>query len=378
VTPSSRPSRRGATESSTQPTTGHGGIGDLLREYLATVAGDGFARAAAFVAARAPVDMQLDEGGLDRHFRWIAQAGTGEAPGSDDETGATVALRRQLIGLLRTALVEDWAAAPALPEDMLRALTLLERAQRACTPSLDQEFAAELADQGGLDLVVEVAHDMRSPLTSILFLSEILHRGQTGSFNEAQKRQIGIIYSAALGLVGLASDMIELARGGSHLRTREPVPFSVNEVLRSVHDLVRPTAEEKNLELRVNTLEAEHRLGHPIPLNRVLLNLTTNALKFTQKGGVELIATPAGGSRVKFAVRDTGPGIGPAAMETLYQTFRREPARESGYCFSGTGLGLSICRKLVHAMDAELHVETEPDVGTTFSFVIDLPPARVL
>jgi signal transduction histidine kinase len=378
VTPLSRRSSRDAAERAATPDQGDDGLGDLVHEYLESVAGPAFARAARFVATRAPVDIPLGDDGLGRHFRWIADAGTTGTVGGSDETGATVALRRRLIALLRSALIDDWARVAAGPDDMLRSLQLLERAQRACTASVDQAFAAELADQGGLDLVVEVAHDMRSPLTSILFLSEILHRGQSGSFNEAQKRQIGIIYSAALGLVGLASDMIELARGGSHLRARDPVPFSVNEVLRSVHDLVRPTAEEKNLDLHVNTLDSEHRIGHPIPLNRVLLNLTTNALKFTQKGSVELTATPAGGSRVHFAVRDTGPGITPDAMETLYQTFRREPGRETGYCFSGTGLGLSICRKLVHAMDAELQVETQPDEGTTFSFVIDLPPARML
>src|SRR5690606_14491856 len=128
------------------------------------------------------------------------------------------------------------------------------------------------------------------PLTSILFLSEVLHRGQSGDFNEAQKRQIGIIYSAALGLVGLASDLSEMAKGGSQLRMPKPEPFSVNEILRSVYDLVRPTAEEKRLDLRIQELEADNRLGCPIPLNRILLNLTTNALKFTHVGGVDLIA----------------------------------------------------------------------------------------
>jgi signal transduction histidine kinase len=243
---------------------------------------------------------------------------------------------------------------------------------------LEQSFAAELADRGGLGLVVEVAHDMRSPLTSILFLSEILHRGQSGALNDVQKRQVGIIYSAALGLVGMASDMIEVARGGKHLANTSPQPFSINEMLASVRDLVAPTAEEKGLELRIGRLSSAHRVGHPIALSRVLLNLTTNALKFTNEGVVEVSASSVTGSTVEFVVQDSGPGISSDALATLYQPFRREPNRQTGYSFSGTGLGLAICRRLVAAMGAELDLETRENSGTRFSFRLDLPPASTL
>jgi signal transduction histidine kinase len=219
---------------------------------------------------------------------------------------------------------------------------------------------------------------MRSPLTSILFLSEILHRGQSGPLNDVQKRQVGIVYSAALGLVGMASDMIEVARGGSRLSSRNPAPFSITELLNSVRDLVAPTAEEKGLELRIGTLASAHRLGFPLPLSRVLLNLTTNALKFTHEGHVEVTATAVAGNIVEFAVHDSGPGIPTEALTTLYQPFRREPNRQTGYCFSGTGLGLAICRRLVTAMGSELKLESRCDWGTRFSFRIDLPPASML
>jgi signal transduction histidine kinase len=373
VTRSSRTSRPRAADRIGEDLERSGAEAGLL-ETLESLAGPDIGRAALRVAAALPPEIWGGEEKIRRHLIWIAEA-CADASSAADESGSVITLRRRLIGLIRADLIAAWADTSPSADVMLGSLQSLERAQAACTSTQDQAFAAELADRGGLDLVVEVAHDMRSPLTSILFLSEILHRGQTGAFNEAQKRQIGIIYSAALGLVGLASDMIELARGGSRLAARDPVPFSVNEVLRSVHDLVRPTAEEKMLDLRIRTLESEHRSGHPLPLNRVLLNLTTNALKFTHAGSVELSADATEGSRVRFAVRDTGPGIPPEAMETLYQTFRREPSRESGYCFSGTGLGLAICRRLVGAMDSQLHVETAPGEGTCFYFEINLPPA---
>lgn len=349
----------------------------FLQNALTELAGESIASSAVRISHNLPPSLQFPPGELEAHLLWIGRACAGAGPQSM-ENGAAMTLRRRLIDAVREDILAGWAISPQPAPEMVETLQALERAQKACVPNTDQSFVAELSERGGLDLVVEVAHDMRSPLTSILFLSEILHRGQTGSFNEVQKRQIGIIYSAALGLVGLASDMIEIAKGGNQLRTPEPVPFSVNEILRSVHDLVRPTAEEKRLEVNVMALESEHRRGFPIPLSRILLNLTTNALKFTHTGGVDLVAESIGGSAVRFSVRDTGPGIPEEAMATLYQPFRREPLRETGYCFSGTGLGLAICRRLVAALGSELTVETRPGWGTRFSFEIDLPPAETL
>jgi signal transduction histidine kinase len=346
---------------------------------LAPTAGPDIADAAARVAGRLPADLQLRDEEITRHMSWIACACIGEQP-QQPENGATLTLRRRLIELIRGEVIRAWGADGASPDSatMLGTLERLERAQQACVPSVEQAFTAELADRGGLDLVVEVAHDMRSPLTSILFLSEILHRDPGGALSDVHKRQVGIIYSAALGLVGMASDMIEMAKGGNRLTDLEAVPFSVNEVLRGVHDLVKPTAEEKRLDLRISGLMAEHRIGHPVPLSRVLLNLTTNALKFTHAGSVELGARTIEGSRIEFSVRDTGPGISDDAVELLYQPFRREARRASGFSFSGTGLGLAICRRLVHALGSELKLESAPKWGTRFYFELDLPPASAL
>jgi signal transduction histidine kinase len=348
-----------------------------LHRRLEVLAGGWIADAAMQLVALIPADIQVGDEELSQHLIWIAGACSDGVP-DDTQNGAITTLRRRLVDVIRENILQRWSDDVPDAATMLETLQGLERAQKACAPSADQSFIAELSERGGLDLVVEVAHDMRSPLTSILFLSEILHRGQSGDFNEVQKRQIGIIYSAALGLVGLASDMIEMAKGGSRLRDPAPEAFSVNEILRSVHDLVQPTAEEKKLSVTIHTLESEHRIGFPIPLNRILLNLTTNALKFTHSGGVDVTAEQVHSTRVRFSVRDTGPGIAPEAIETLYQPFRREPSRESGYYFSGTGLGLAICRRLVKALGAEIHIETRPEWGTRFYFELDLPPASAV
>lgn len=234
-----------------------------------------------------------------------------------------------------------------------------------------RDLADILTGMSGLDLVVEMAHDLRSPLGSILVLSESLAQGRTGPVNERQRRQLGLIHSAALCLSSAASDVLELARG-DRLGDLEPVPFSVSGVLASVRDMVRPTAEEKGLEVRITEPVVDRRHGHPRALSRVLLNLTTNALKFTERGHVEIVARERGPLHVEFSVADTGPGIGAAELRSLYHPFRRS-ADDPRYHFSGSGLGLAICRKLVAAMGSELLVETEPGHGTRFFFHLDLP-----
>ena len=292
------------------------------------------------------------------------------------ERAASV-LGRRLLELIRAELIQRWTADPPDIASQLTLLRAVEDVRVAIEPDWAQYFSARLSGPDGLDLVVELAHDLRSPLTSILFLAETLHRAQSGDVNDVQRRQLGLIYGAALGLSSAASDVIELARGGDRLVDKDVAPLSVTEVLEAVRDIVRPIAEEKGLGVQVVPPATDHRMGHPLALSRVLLNLTTNALKFTDEGHVEIRARPTSLTRVEFSVRDTGHGINPEAMSSLYQPFRRTRGR-SGYYFSGTGLGLAICRKLVAAMGAELKVESRPQWGTRFFFEIELPPtARV-
>jgi signal transduction histidine kinase len=226
---------------------------------------------------------------------------------------------------------------------------------------------------GGAELVVEVAHDIRSPLTSILFLVETLRNGHSGPINAIQERQLALVYSAAFGLSSVASDIVDLARGNDRLIDRSPVAFSVREVLQSVSDILMPMVEEKGLTIRTVPPAVDFLIGHPASLNRVLLNLATNAVKFTRQGFVELSATQLSATRVEFAVRDTGPGI---PREVLGQLF--EPIRGNAggtHSFSSAGLGLAICARLVSGMNGELSVVSSEATGTRFAFELELPPA---
>ena len=288
-------------------------------------------------------------------------------------------LSRHILELIRRYLLDKPDLTREHPdhEHVLRLVMAVERVVHGLDPDWAQHFADRLSGPNGLELVVEVAHDIRSPLTSILFLAETLQRGRSGAINAIQERQLGLIYSAAFGLSAMASDVIELARGGDRLVDLDPIPFSVTDIFESVRDIVLPIAEEKGLGVRIFPPNSDFRIGHPVALSRVLLNLTTNALKFTDEGAVEVSARQTTRTGLEFAVQDTGRGIPPQAMKTLFLPFRRR-VKSGDYKFSGAGLGLSICRKLVEAMGAELKVDTSPEMGTRFYFELDLPQAAQL
>lgn len=289
--------------------------------------------------------------------------------------------RRVLEALRRTFL--EHAEAPDVREEateVVRVLRAFERVQDALDLDAAHRFAARLTGSDAQQLVVEMAHDMRSPLGSILILAERLRAhpgGNAGDLAPIQQRQLGLIYSAAFGLSALAGDVIELARGGTTLMEQQPIAFSVSDVLQSILDILRPMAEEKRLTMRVTGPSADVRIGHPAALNRVLLNLATNAIKFTNTGAVDVVCRELDRSRVEFSVRDTGRGIPPHVMNNLFEAFRQRQS-PGDYAFSSAGLGLSICQKLILAMGANLGVETELEKGTRFHFILDLPqPSRM-
>ncbi|OLC07852.1 MAG: hypothetical protein AUH42_02825 [Gemmatimonadetes bacterium 13_1_40CM_70_11] len=275
---------------------------------------------------------------------WERQQGS-QAP---VDARAHSVLGRRLLELLRAELIRTWGEDSTAAVQMPAMLAGIERVRESIEPDWTPYFASRLSGPDGLELLVQVAHDLRSPLTSVLFLADTLLRDQSGPVNELQRRQLRLIYGASLGLSALADDVITLAKGGDHLVEDNPVPFSVTAMFMSVRDIVRPIAEEKDLSLRFVVLSTDHRRGYPLAVTRVLLNLTTNALKFTEEGFV-----------------------------TVYQPFRRVAGPDrSAFCFSRAGLGLAISRELVRAMGSELSVATRPERGTRFSFTLHLPPVR--
>ena len=274
-------------------------------------------------------------------------------------------VRRSFLELIRSA--EDHIPI----KEVVRVLDAIEQVQRVVDRDSIQAFRHQAGGRGGMDLLIEVAHDLRSPLTSILFLAETMRSGRT-PLDPARERQLKLIYSAAFELSSLANDLTELAQGGEQLLEREPVPFAVGNLLHSVRDIVQPIAEEKGLEVRLTPAGAEHRIGHPAALGRVLLNLVTNALRCTDVGFVEVTAADLSPTRMEFSVRDSGPGVPDEVVASLFEPFDSQKLARSR-SFSSSGLGLAICRRLVTAMGGDLRVKSAPDRGSCFYFQLEIP-----
>ena len=255
--------------------------------------------------------------------------------------------------------------------ELVGILTAMERISGRFGFGRRSDFVERLASPRALEAVIEVAHDMRSPLASILFLVDAIQRGQSGPVSPVQERQLGLIYGAALGLNSMASDVIDAVRG-HRLVDGLPVPFSISETISNVCAVVRPIGEEKGLPIHIVLPKADSRVGYPSAVNRVLVNLTTNALRYTEEGSVSVGCSEMADDVVEFWVVDTGRGIPDNVLAMLYDGFRPGSV---GMRFSSAGLGLAICRSLLEAMGSTLQVQTAMDKGTRFSFQVKLPIA---
>jgi signal transduction histidine kinase len=275
------------------------------------------------------------------------------------------------VNALRSALLDEISArdVDVEPSELARALSAMEHANTEHIPGSHHDFARHLASADAVNAVVEIAHDMRSPLSSILFLVDTLRRGQSGPVLPVQERQLGLIYGAALGLNTLACDVIDAVRGGQRLVDGNPVPFSLAEVILGVCHTVQPISEEKGLPIHYVLDAMDGRIGYPGAISRVLLNLMTNALKYTEEGGVSIGCRDVGGNGVELWVQDTGEGIPPHVMDMLFDGFRPSA---SGMRFSNAGLGLAICQNFLTAMGSRLEVQSSKETGTRFSFALEL------
>jgi signal transduction histidine kinase len=275
-------------------------------------------------------------------------------------------LRTQFLGAVAEAEVSSIDA-----RQLVAALTTLEELAAQVRLGAQNQFVDRLSAPDALQAVIEVAHDMRAPLGSILFLVDAIRLGQSGPVNQVQERQLGLIYGAALGLSNIACDVVDAVRG-NRLVDGRPRPFSIEEVMNSVSSIVRPIGEEKQLAIKLTLPKAGGRLGYPAALHRILLNLLSNALRYTDNGTVSMGCDEPSDSTVRFWVEDTGSGIPPNVMSMLYDGFR---PTSIGSRFSSAGLGLAICRTLLNAMGSTLEIQTSVR-GTRFSFDLEMERAR--
>jgi signal transduction histidine kinase len=288
-------------------------------------------------------------------------------PASISATQVLECVRRRFVDEVQSERAPD-------AQQAIHILSALGHVQCLLDIAVPEQMPDLLAGRDAAGLLIEIAHDIRSPLAAILFLLDMLRSERCGTVNPVQQQQLRLIYGASLGIMQLACDMIDSVRGAERLVGERPSEFSISDTFNTVRDIVQPMAEEKGVELEVILPAGDGRKGLPTALNRILLNLTSNAIKFSNDGVVTLSALQVGPTMVEFSVQDSGREIPAEVMEQLFRPFRRSEVRRTR-TFSSAGLGLSICHKLVLALGSELRVTTSPNRGTRFHFQIDLPIA---
>ncbi|MEO7998075.1 MAG: HAMP domain-containing sensor histidine kinase [Gemmatimonadaceae bacterium] len=278
-----------------------------------------------------------------------------------------------LLGALRHELLCGRTRREWSDSDLLQVVTAIEQLITALDGDVAVQFAQQFSGRDAQQRLIELAHDMRSPLNAILLLVERMQHGHNGAVSGPQQQHLALVYSAAFGLSSMANDLMDVARGGARLLAEPPRAFSISALLRSVRDVVQPLAAERRLSLRFSSPPDDLRVGQESALNRVLLNLTTNALKFTTVGSVTvLIEQTVNADELLFVVEDTGRGIAPSRLEEIFPS-AQTTIPDASQSFTADGLGLAICHKLVTAMRGTLQIESRVDHGTRFSFTVCLP-----
>jgi signal transduction histidine kinase len=301
--------------------------------------------------------------------RWLVARVERTSVTDDDARPPIIA--QEYVDRLRSHIVRELSGSEALRGcDAVHVMALLEQLSEAWKETDRGRFMAYLTGSESASAVVAIAHDIRSPLSSILILLDSLRRGHFADANAITERQLGLIYGATQGLATLASDLIDVVRGDAQF-DGSPRPFSIVEVMDSVVSIVEPIAEEKRLELAIEHGALDARVGHAPPLHRVLLNLTSNALRYTDAGSVTLGCRETSDVGLEFWVQDTGGGLPPDVQATLFDAFRPE---QIALRFSSSGLGLATVRALLSAMGSSLKVESST-CGTRLSFELELAPS---
>ena len=271
-------------------------------------------------------------------------------------------------GALRAAEEERAAAFLREREARLEAEWARRRAEEA-------RRAAEEANRAKSEFLAMMSHDLRTPLNAIGGYTQLLTLGVRGPITAEQRADLDRIRHNQAHLLALVNDVLNFARleRGDVPLTLAAVPM--HEVLAGVDAVIAPQLAERGL--RYETVLCEPTLtvlADRERLEQILVNLLGNALKFTPSGGRVTLACTTRDGTAAMAVRDTGIGIPAAKLERIFEPFMQVDARRTG-TQAGVGLGLAISRDLARRMGGELTVESEVDVGSTFTLTLPLGPS---
>ncbi|MGV8057491.1 MAG: MASE1 domain-containing protein [Smithellaceae bacterium] len=244
---------------------------------------------------------------------------------------------------------------------------------------------AEAADRIKSAFLATMSHELRTPLNSIIGFTGIILQGLAGPLNDEQKKQMGMVRGSAQHLLSLINDVLDISKIEAGQLEVHAEPFDLRATIEKAAATLKPSAEKKGLALNVHIgTEVDMAVSDQRRVEQVLLNLLTNAIKFTERGSIKFSTAviseyrPPGPDQAsnpmpaaQFSVVDTGIGIRPEDLRELFQPFRQVDtglARKS----EGTGLGLAICRRLAELMGGEINAASVWGEGSTFTFTLPL------
>ena len=320
------------------------------------------------IVGRSMLDELVPDGERQRALELHARARAGEAAVSETacrrKDGTDVPVR------VAAAVVGDDPNADIffLYEDV----TERRRAEQALRDARD--FAEQLARTRSAFLA-NMSHEIRTPMNAVVGFVELL---LDTDLTTEQRRALELVRSSAEALLTILNDVLDFSKIEAEHLELETIPFDLQKLIHSTVGLLAVRAREKHLELIADVPADVPALvrGDPTRMRQVLTNLIGNAIKFTEEGEIVVTATPAGVTdgvvRVRFAVRDTGIGISPEQLSTIFQEFAQADASMTRR-YGGTGLGLTISKRLVRLMGGELTVTSALGRGSEFMFTISLP-----
>lgn len=228
--------------------------------------------------------------------------------------------------------------------------------------------SAQASSEAKSSFLASMSHELRTPLNSIIGFSGILRDGLAGDLNDEQKKQVGIIHESGQHLLNLINDILDISKIDAGRMRLEPEPCHIGDIADAAVRVVRPLAERKGLELRVQVPELEV-FNDAMKLKQLLLNLLSNAIKFTADGCVEIRAREDAGMLV-LEVEDTGRGIEAGELEHVFDEFAQAGQTIEGQ--PGTGLGLALCRRFARIMGGDMEAVSSPGVGSIFRLRVPL------